>query len=66
MGVVFFSSVTRMHANVHAWNLILRRFGIKPHDPGASVIADKIKYPLGRMLVRYRARFRGYKPQAGM
>ena len=66
MGVVFYTSVTRMHANIHAWNLFLRRFGITPREPGDGGAMDAVKFRLGKALVGFRKRFRGYTPSVGM
>ena len=65
IGVVFYTSHTRRMANVHAWNLFLRRFGLQPAHPGTSAWRDALKYPLGRALV-WSKRLRGYKPRVGV
>jgi hypothetical protein len=64
IGIVFYTDVTRKHANVHAFNKFLRRFGMNPRFPGESSAADALKYPLGRALVATR-RLRGYQPPTG-
>ena len=66
IGVVFYSDVTRRRANVHRWNLFLRRIGMTPTEPGHSLWLDRVKYPLGRSLVWLTRTFRGYRPQVGM
>jgi hypothetical protein len=65
IGVVFYTSVTRRSANVHALNLLLRELGWKPRDVGESDWLDRLKYPLGRALVWYKSRFRGHKTRVG-
>jgi hypothetical protein len=65
IGVVFYTDVTRRRANIHAWNLFLRKFGISPREPGASWL-DGVKYGCGRALVWIKKTFRGYKPKAGL
>ncbi|MEO5883452.1 MAG: cupin domain-containing protein, partial [Caldimonas sp.] len=66
IGVVFYTAVTRRSANVHRWNLLLRRLGMTPTEPGRAAWLDRCKYPLGRALVSFTRRFRGYKPPVGM
>ena len=66
IGVVFYTDVTRRSANVHRWNLFLRKLGMTPTEPGRSVWLDRCKYPFGRLLVWSTRRFRGYKPKVGM
>jgi mannose-6-phosphate isomerase-like protein (cupin superfamily) len=66
IGVVFYTQVTRRSANVHAWNLFLRKLGLSPKEPGQSVWLDRLKYPFGRALVGFRKNLRGYRPQVGM
>lgn len=66
IGVVFYTDETRRRANVHAWNLFLRKFGLSPRDPGQSGWLDRLKYPCGRALVWVKKTFRGYKPKVGM
>jgi len=65
IGVVFYTDVTRRAANVHALNLVLRRLGLNPREPGESVWLDRLKYPIGRALVWFKKTFRGYKPRVG-
>lgn len=65
IGVVFYTDVTRRSANVHAWNLFLRRLGLSPREPGESEWLDRLKYPLGRALVWAKSRFRGHRPRVG-
>lgn len=66
IGVVFYTDQTRFVANVHAWNLFLRRFGLSPRDAGRSTLIDCVKYLCGRGLVWGKKTFRGYKPSAGL
>ena len=65
IGVVFYTDVTRRSANVHAWNLFLRRLGLSPREPGQTAWLDKSKYPFGRALVWVKKAFRGYQPRVG-
>lgn len=65
IGVVFYTDRTRRSADVHAWNLFLRRFGLSPHEPGRSAWLDRVKYPLGRALVWAMKRYRGFCPRPG-
>ncbi|MBK8323943.1 MAG: cupin [Betaproteobacteria bacterium] len=65
IGVVFYTDQTRRAAYVHAWNLLLRRLGLSPSLPGESAFADSVKHPLGRLLVAFKKRLRGYKPRVG-
>lgn len=65
IGIVFYTSVTRRHANVHAFNEVLRRFGMTPQPPGESREVDAVKYPLGRAVVAARRLTRGYSPPPG-
>jgi hypothetical protein len=66
IGVVFYTEVTRRHANIHAWNLQLRRLGLTPREPGQSHWLDALKYPCGRSFIWFKKTFRGYRPQVGM
>jgi hypothetical protein len=63
IGVVFYTSITRQHAYVHACNDFLRRRGASPRDPGAAPWLDGLKAMAGRALVAHGRR-RGYKPTA--
>jgi hypothetical protein len=65
IGVVFYTSVTRRAAYVHALNLQLRQLGWTPREPGESAWADRLKYPLGRAVVSLKQRFSGYRPRVG-
>ena len=65
IGIVFYTKVTRRHANVHAFNQVLRRFGLAPQPPGQSPAIDAVKYPLGRAVVAARRLTRGYTPPTG-
>jgi len=66
IGVVFYTQDTRRRANVHAWNMFLRKFGLDPMQPGLSAWRDAIKYRLGRALVWFKKTYRGYKPKVGL
>jgi hypothetical protein len=66
IGVVFYTDVTRRHANVHAINMLLRRFGLHPSYPGERAWLDALKYPLGRSFIWLKKTFRGYKPRVGL
>jgi hypothetical protein len=66
IGVVFYTDATRRSAHVHRCNLFLRRMGIAPRDPGASVWRDRIKSAAGRLLIWWGRNFRGYEPRQGM
>ncbi|MBC7482729.1 MAG: cupin [Rhizobacter sp.] len=66
IGVVFYTDVTRRSANVHAWNLFLRRLGLSPREPGQSAWLDRLKYPCGCTLVWVKKAFRGYRPRVGL
>lgn len=66
IGIVFYTDVTRRHAYVHTVNRMLRRYlKWNPRMPGRSAVVDAIKYPIGRMAVAFRRRFRGYTPPPG-
>ena len=65
IGVVFYTNVTRRLANVHAWNLFLRRLGLSPSEPGKSAWLDGLKYPCGQALVWVKRRYRGFIPRPG-
>lgn len=65
IGIVFYTSVTRRHANIHALNQFLRRVGLTPTAPGLSAGLDAVKYPIGRALVTARRALRGYSPPTG-
>ncbi|HEY4303117.1 MAG TPA: cupin domain-containing protein [Gemmatimonadaceae bacterium] len=64
IGIVFYTSVTQKHANIHAWNRVLRKIGMNPKFPGASAL-DAIKYPLGKAFVTTKKLLRGYEPPTG-
>jgi hypothetical protein len=66
IGVVFYTKHTTFVANVHAWNVFMRRLGFSPREPGKSILADRTKYLCGRTLVWMKKTFRGYKPQVGL
>lgn len=65
IGIVFYTSVTRRNANVHAFNRVLRRLGMNPQPPGKSAWLDKVKYPFGRAVVTLLRLLRGYSPPKG-
>lgn len=65
IGVVFYTSVTRRRAYVHAWNLVLRRLGLQPSEPGRNELIDRLKYPLGRAFVLGKQKLRGFAPRTG-
>lgn len=64
MGIDFYTNVTRQASNVHAWNQVLRGFGVSPRYPGMNAWIDRVKYPLGRAAIAAR-RLRGYVPPPG-
>jgi hypothetical protein len=66
VGVVFYTPHTHRDANVHACNVLLRRFGVSPNGPGKSRLVDSLKYWTGRTHVWIRKTFRGYKPTPGL
>ena len=66
IGVVFYTEATRRAANVHVWNVLMRRLGFTPTLPGISPWRDLLKYPLGSALVKFKKHFRGYKPRKGI
>ena len=65
IGINFYTDTTRRHANVHAFNKVLRRLGMTPRSPGTSDWADGLKYPLGRMAVNLKRLLRRYTPPPG-
>lgn len=65
IGVVFYTSVTRRAAHVHALNMQLRGLCLSPRDPGESLWLDRLKYPFGRALVLAKKALRGYQPKLG-
>jgi hypothetical protein len=65
IGINFYTPLTRRHANVHAFNHLLRTLGLNPTYPGTSDTLDKVKYLLGRTLVTARKLVRGYEPPPG-
>ena len=65
IGINFYTETTRRHANVHAFNKVLRRLGMKPRLPGASPWLDDLKYPFGRMVVKLKRHLRRYMPPPG-
>ena len=66
VGVVFYTPHTRFDANVHACNILLRKFGLEPEGPGRRPLIDKVKSLTGRAHVWIRKTFRGYKPSQGL
>ena len=65
IGVVFYSNVTRRTAYVHAYNSVLRRFGMHPRGVGSSEWSDRVKFPFGRGVVAMRRYLKGYAPPPG-
>jgi hypothetical protein len=65
IGVVFYTNVTRRHANVHALNRLVRKLGRHPSEPGKSDLVDRLKYPLGRAAAWGLKRYRGYPAKEG-
>lgn len=65
IGIVFYTSVTRRHAYVHAINRFLRRIGLQPRSPGESPWLDRAKYPFGRAVVSLARVLRGYSSPTG-
>jgi hypothetical protein len=65
IGIVFYTSVTRRSANVHALNRLIRRLGMTPRSPGTSAWLDRMKYPFGRLTVSLMRLLRGYSPPTG-
>ncbi len=65
IGVVFYTDVTRRHANIHACNRVLRRLGLSPRSPGDSPF-DAVKYACGRAVVYGMRTMRGYQPSVGL
>jgi hypothetical protein len=55
IGVTFYTEASRRDARVHQVNLLLRRLGLNPVDPGHSAWRDAIKAPLGRVIGLLRA-----------
>ena len=66
VGVVFYTRHTYREANIHACNVLLRRFGITPRQPGANRLVDSLKFACGRAHVWIRKTFRGYQPSNGL
>jgi hypothetical protein len=66
LGVVFYTRHTYYEANIHACNLLLRRFGMSPRSPGANRFVDALKFACGRTHVWIRKTFRGYRPSNGL
>jgi hypothetical protein len=65
IGINFYTPTTRRHANVHAFNHLLRKIGLTPSYPGQSEFVDRLKYALGRAVVATRKLLRGYEPPTG-
>lgn len=65
VGVVFYTRRTRLHARVHQCNRVLRKWGLRPTDPGISAWRDALKAPLGWAVAAARARWRGYAAPPG-
>ncbi len=66
IGVVFYSATTRRRARVHACNVMLRRLGWQPAQPGQSTWVDAAKAALGWAYIAGKRRLRGYLPQVGL
>ena len=66
VGVVFYTPHTYREANIHAANVLLRKFGVKPKGPGSNALVDSLKFGTGRTHVWIRKKFRGYKPTVGL
>jgi hypothetical protein len=66
IGMVFYTEHTRFVANVHAFNLFLRRLGLSPRDAGKSGLIDRVKYVGGRGVIRGVSALRGYTPKPGL
>ena len=64
IGIVFYTSVTRKHAHIHALNRTLRKFGMDPKFPGTSSL-DGVKYVAGRTLVTVKKLLRRFDPPTG-
>lgn len=47
VGINFYTPVTRRHADVHAFNDLLRKAGLQPRCPGECDVLDRIKQLLG-------------------
>lgn len=62
IGVVFYTDVTRQAAYVHASNLLLRKLGLEPSQPGTSPLVDAVKARVGKVFVSANKVFKGYKP----
>ena len=65
IGVVFYSSVTRRSAYVHAFNRVLRRMGITPREPNESDTLDRLKFPFGRLTIWAMRLFGSYRAKTG-
>lgn len=66
IGVVFYTRHTYKHSNIHAFNYVLRKLGLKPSLPGHNAFIDTLKFWAGRAYVWLAKTFFGYKPVAGM
>ena len=64
IGIVFYTEKTRRDAYIHSFNRVLRKFGVRPLSPGASLF-DYPKLFLGRIIVAIKESLRGYKPPTG-
>ena len=66
IGLTFYTPETRKVAYVHSFNNFLRRFlGSQPRPPRQSNNIDRLKYPLGRVLVEMKRSLRNYKLPTG-
>jgi hypothetical protein len=66
IGVVFYTEQTRRAAHVHALNMVMRRFGLTPTEPGESPVLDRVKAPFGRAVIGAKKVLQGYKPMPGI
>jgi hypothetical protein len=66
VGVVFYTDQTRRAARVHAFNVLLRQWGLSPSLPGRSAALDHAKALGGRAFVLAKQHLRGYVPQVGL
>jgi hypothetical protein len=64
IGIVFYTDRTRRDAWVHACNAGLEKLGFAPRPPGESTLKDRLKVPLGKVVVQALKLLRGQKPTA--
>ena len=66
IGVVFFSDATRRHARICQCNLMLRKLGMEPSEPGkAPLVVETFKAFAGHLFGTARTRLLGYKAPPG-